>query len=53
MTLIYIYIFNHRQTASLYITLQCGYSREILEAGIETRLTHTPIEDSTAQLRRN
>ena len=31
------------------ITLQCGLPREILEAGIETRPTYTPIVDSTVE----
>ena len=42
-----------KQTDCFIVTLQFGLTHEILEAGIETQLTHMQIEDSTAQLQGN
>ena len=46
---IYIYIYSHPQT-DLFRSLrnlQCGKTDNIPETGIKTRLTQTPIQDST------
>ena len=45
-----VYIVIYRQTVSLYHNSSVWLDNEIFQAGIETRLTHTPAEDSTAQL---
>ena len=46
---IYIYLYCHPQTDLFRSirTLQRGYTGKISEAGIETQLTQTPIQDST------
>ena len=46
-----VYIYCHPQTDLLRSVriLQCGVTHKITEAGIETRLTQTPIQDSTTR----
>ena len=55
LSYIYIYIYSHPQTDSFVVSQLFSVARHARfpEAGIETRLTQTPIQDSTTQPRGN